>query len=53
MGILVLLALLVLFDVLAVRHGVDSRPGFEVLRPGVSSSTTGPGRLTVGPGRRS
>ena len=52
MGILVLFAVLVLVDVLAIRYGVDSRPGFEVLRPGTSSSTTGPGRLTVGPGKR-
>jgi hypothetical protein len=44
-----LVAILVLLDVLALRHGAESRPGFEVLRPGVSSTPTGPGRLTVGP----
>ncbi|HEV8652620.1 MAG TPA: hypothetical protein VG276_25355 [Actinomycetes bacterium] len=49
MGIMVLLALLtllVVFDLLAIRRGVDSRPGFEIHPHG--KSMTGAG-LTVGP----
>jgi hypothetical protein len=49
MGIVLLLALLVLLDVLALRFGVDTRPGFEVLPR--NKSMTGAG-LTVGPRSR-
>jgi hypothetical protein len=49
MGIILLLTLLVLLDVLALRYGADTRPGFEVFPR--NKSMTGAG-LTLGPRRR-
>ncbi len=46
MAIIVLMTLLVLLAILAIRYGVDSRPGFELLPRG--KSMTGAG-LTVSP----
>jgi len=46
MEIMVVVAALALLGVLALRYGVDTRPGFEVLPRG--KSMTGAG-LTVGP----
>ena len=48
LAVAVFVAVLVLLDLLSWRYGAESRPGFEVLRPGVSSTPLGPGRLVVG-----
>jgi hypothetical protein len=47
MALLLLLIALVALDLLALRFGAESRPGFAVCRPTASSATTGPGRLVV------
>jgi hypothetical protein len=48
MAVLLLMIALVALDLLALRFGAESRPGFEVCRPTASSATTGPGRLVLG-----
>jgi hypothetical protein len=48
MALLLLILALVVFDLLALRLGAESRDGFTVRRASSTSATTGPGRLVVG-----
>jgi hypothetical protein len=51
MPVLLLIVALVALDLLALRFGAESREGFEVRRPTLTSETTGPERLVVGRAR--
>jgi hypothetical protein len=51
MVVLLLLIALVALDLLALRFGAESREGFEVRRPTLTSATTGPEQLVVGRSR--
>jgi hypothetical protein len=48
MALLLLIIALLALDLLALRFGAESREGFEVRRPTLTSETTGPERLVVG-----